>query len=142
MRILILCVATFAAGILAGSLFMADEGTGRTRTREAAREAPEFERRTSSEWDIEKGHVEAGSSGESRRTENPNVRRLTAGARQALARFETGEVATLLSEADGTISGVVLDPSGRPVPGVVVTAVPETRPFDLVANWRAARKTP
>ncbi|MHC4955910.1 MAG: carboxypeptidase-like regulatory domain-containing protein, partial [Planctomycetota bacterium] len=76
------------------------------------------------------------------RTENPNVRRLAAGARQALSRFETGEVATLLSEADGTISGVVLDPSGRPVPGVVVTAVPETRPFDLVANWRAARKTP
>ena len=36
----------------------------------------------------------------------------------------------------------MLDPSGTPVAGVVVTAVPETRPFDLAANSRQARARP
>ena len=144
MRILILCIATFAAGALLGAMILSDEdGAGRSRTREATREDRGFESRSSSSWETEEREEEGGrATGGAARADAPRLGRLAAGARAALERFETGDVAQLIEEADGSISGIVLDPSGRPVPGVVVTAVPETRPFDLVANWRAARKTP
>jgi len=143
MRILILCVATFGAGILAGFLVVPDEPIQRNDSRESARSDRGYRTRERT-WETESGDSAdaASSESESRSGSSANVRALTARANKALERLESGELAEILDEADGSISGTVVDASGMAVSGVVITAVPDARPFDLAVNARYARKRP
>ena len=143
MRILILCFATFGAGILAGSIFWPDDGPRRDRARDGTRDTRRsYDRGEAGEYGSEDSgaadaHSQSGSGGA-----RASVKTLTAQASRALEELTTGERGALLREADGRIGGTVLDPSGSPVAGVVVTAVPDTRPFDLAAKGRNARARP
>jgi len=146
MRILILCFATFAAGALAGFLLGPEEPIRRNQARESVREDREYRDRDGGEYADDGGEDSENRASSASNGSDPrvraNVRALTAQANRKLERLESGELAEVLDAADGTISGTVVDGSGKAISGVVITAVPDTRPFDLVANSRAARQRP
>ena len=143
MRILILCFATFAAGILAGSIFWPDDEIRRDRGRDGARDSRSvYDRGGYAEDEAGASADGPGATSSSSGETRASVRALTAEAARALAAITDGERGALLREADGRISGTVLDPSGSPIAGVMITVIPDARPFDLAANGRHARGRP
>ena len=104
MRILILCVATFGAGILAGFLVGPDEPIQRNDSRESVRGDRGYRDREGA-WEIESGDGDAASSADAQSStgSSANVRALTARANKALERLESGELAAVLDEADGSL---------------------------------------
>jgi hypothetical protein len=144
MRILLLCAATFAAGLLAGTLIWPDPGAPQRRERaEGARDArppdlgPGVERASHTER-----RKEGGRSGtaEAERLDEVRLGDLASEASDEIDRITTSAYAEPVLAGEGTISGTVRDPSGRPVAGVMVTAVPEAQPFGLSLSARRARE--
>jgi len=145
MRILILCVATFAAGILAGFMLGPDEPIQRGRDRAGADGERGYRSRAVETWTGEEFEEDGSSASDSASNAGgarANVRALKAGANRSLERLQEGDMAAVLDEADGAVSGTIVDASGMAVSGVMVTATPEVRPFDLAANARRARARP
>ena len=146
MRILILCLATFGSGLVAGSvLWPSSSGGERVRTRSGADVDRAYR---ASEYDDNRSDGSGGASSRNRRNSSGNgaadadVRRLTRAATEQLddimSEGESAEYAT----ADGVITGTVRDPAGNPVSGVTITAIPVSRPLALNAAGRHARQRP
>lgn len=136
MRILILCVATFAAGLLAGSILRPDEAATRHRS-PGPRATP---RPPGTGFDVDRpGTAEPG--GEADR-EIEAVGDLAAEAEAEIERLFGSERARPLLTGEGTIAGTARDSGGAAVEGVVVTALPEAQPFDLALAGRRLRERP
>jgi len=145
MRILILCAATFGAGILAGFLLGPEEPLQRGRDRDDVRNERGYRDRDRATWDSGSDDDSPGSSSASSGETGAvraNVRALKKRATQKLERLQEGDLANVLEEANGTVSGTVVDGSGVAVAGVMITATPDVRPFDLAVNARDARRRP
>ncbi|MEM8883373.1 MAG: hypothetical protein AAGD14_04860, partial [Planctomycetota bacterium] len=141
MRVLILCFATFAAGTLAGSiLFSEDGGAARMRGRDAGTERTREYRpspvATRDATDFESG---ARASGPDDRAREADVRALTRRANSSIGDVTQGEIAAAMLQGTGKLNGSVRDPEGNAVAGVIITAVPDTRPFELTARSRESR---
>ncbi|MHC4941070.1 MAG: hypothetical protein ACYTHK_19200 [Planctomycetota bacterium] len=138
MRLLILCIATFAAGILAGTMFESGPPAGRGRTRDDVR--PQREYRITPGTERTRERSESSSYTGSTDSPDVDVRSLTSRASRELEEITTSERAAALQEGEGKITGAVKDPKGNAVAGVVITAIPEVRPFELTARGRWARQ--
>ncbi len=144
MRVLILIGATFAAGLLAGSMVWSDGDTQPSRRNDSTQRQTGADRHTSAA--SHRGSV-AGGNGRVSVSRDPSER--------------TGDVATLARDADSTVSqikstpgatrtligegvivGTVRDSAGSPIAGVVVTAIPDNRPPGLNAAGRQLRDKP
>ncbi|MHC5051162.1 MAG: carboxypeptidase-like regulatory domain-containing protein [Planctomycetota bacterium] len=143
MRVLFLCAATFAAGLLAGSLFWPDTVVPRHRTTTGS--ASERTTRTVVERSRPSdpaGESSAGGNADRESIPNADVRALAAEAAAEIDRIVTSERAESILDGEGTVSGTVRDPAGEPIEGVVVTVVPEAQPFGLAVAYREAREQP
>jgi len=143
MRVLLLCAAAFAGGILAGAVFWPSSAPAARRTATAPRDAPAQDLGESPR----DGLAGAGTGDAPRRASTADVtsgatslRELAGGAQEELAKALDRPGAKAFLEGDGTVSGYVRDPSGEPVKDVVVTASPEAQPFDLAVAARRARE--
>ncbi|MHC4448841.1 MAG: carboxypeptidase-like regulatory domain-containing protein [Planctomycetota bacterium] len=140
MRLVILCIATFAAGILAGTMFDSGPPANRGRSRDDA--GPQREYRVTTghargELDFLPDGSRRGSGSEST---DVNVRALASQASRKLEEITTSDRAAALQEGEGKVTGTVRDPKGNAVAGVIITATPEVRPFELTARGRQARQ--
>ncbi|MFQ5845687.1 MAG: carboxypeptidase-like regulatory domain-containing protein, partial [Planctomycetota bacterium] len=145
MRVLLLCSAMFAVGLLVGALIGPQGGAPRRRAPSpatgpgsprgpAAVDGPaRFERAS------DRG-PSATAAGEHSR--NADIRGLSAEAAAELDRLVTSERAAPVLSGEGTITGTVRDPAGEPVAGVIVTALPQARPFGLARAARRIRERP
>jgi hypothetical protein len=139
MRVIVLCAAMFAGGLLAGAVFWpASASMARRATTEGGRDLPE----------VARGHALGGGDApgaatgarEAARAPETPLRQLAGEAARELARELDRPAARALLAGDGMIAGNVRDSLGQPVAGAIVTAVPEAQPFDLAVNWRRARE--
>jgi hypothetical protein len=146
MRILILCLATFGSGLVAGSVLWPDSSGGeRVRTRSGAESERGYR---AGDYDGERSD---GSGGAARRVSDgrdssgaprADVSALTRAASQNLENIMSGGDDAEYATAEGIITGTVRDPSGNPVSGVTITAIPVSRPMALSAPGRQARQRP
>jgi len=145
MRVLVLCVAAFAGGLLAGAVFWPSKAAPARRAQPAAREMPssasERTRQDASAWEAndEEEGAEVWPEGKIPAGATP-LRELAKEAADELGRVLDRPAARAFLEGDGTITGSVRDQQGEPVAGVIVTASPEAQPFDLAASARHARE--
>ena len=144
MRILFLCAATFAAGLLAGTLIWPDTVVPRHRAPPAssssrATRTVEDPARSSGTFQDESV---AGTNGGRETIRNRDVRELANEAAAEIDRIVTSERAASILDGEGTITGTVRDPAGVPIEGVIVTALPEAQPFGLAVAARQARERP
>jgi len=140
MRVLLLCAATFAAGLLAGSLFESGPGPERSRRPDEGRGTPEY--RLSQGAERREERTGRGANGTDAGTDSMDVdvRELTAGASRAIEEITGSDRAAAILEGNGKVTGTVRDTKGMAVAGVVITAIPDTRPFELTARGRWARE--
>lgn len=143
MRTLFLCVATFLGGLLVGALFWPEEYASRPSGRETVRDVTV--RETPATYDdrsFERGVP--GSEGDAADVPSADtpLRELAGDATVALDRALSSAAASAYLAGDGEITGVVRDPEGRPVVGVIVTATPEAKPFDIALAERRVRERP
>ncbi|MHC4731413.1 MAG: carboxypeptidase-like regulatory domain-containing protein, partial [Planctomycetota bacterium] len=143
MRILFLCAATFAAGLLAGSLIWPDTVVPRHRAPPAA-QSPRVARTVEDRATFSSPTDErlAGKNGDRETIRNADVRQLANEAAAEIDRIVTSERAESILDGEGTITGTVRDPAGEPIEGVIVTALPEAQPFGLAVAARQARERP
>jgi len=140
-RILGLCVATFLAGLMAGSLFV---WSGPSGSRAGADRAPppkyDWGRDGTSDWSggADAGRFDADAGDAPAR--NADVRSLTREAAAEIARIKDRADAAAVLAGEGTISGTVRDPAGEPVAGVIVTVIPRAEPFGVSVERRRARE--
>jgi hypothetical protein len=142
MRVLVLCAAAFAGGLLAGAVFWPSSAPSARRASEGVRETPTSVPRTLPEAGAPETYDEADAPGlEGRPSSGATpLRDLAGDAAAELSRVLDRPAAQAFLEGDGTITGSVRDPAGEPVAGVIVTASPEAQPFDLAATARRARE--
>jgi hypothetical protein len=144
MRVLFLCAATFAAGLLAGTLIWPDTVVSRTRAPPASsssRVPRTVEDPARSPGTIRDESV-AGTKGDRETFRNRDVRELASEAAAEIDRIVTGDRAESILDGEGSVTGTVRDPAGVPIEGVIVTALPEAQPFGLAVAWREARERP
>jgi len=144
MRVLFLCAATFAAGLLAGTLIWPDTVVSRSRAPPAStssRVTRTVEGPARSSGTIQDGSV-AGKGSASETFRNRDVRELASEAAAEIDRIVTSDRAESILDGEGTVTGTVRDPAGVPIEGVIVTALPEAQPFGLAVAWREARERP
>ena len=144
MRILFLCGATFAVGLLAGSLLFEDSGATRVVVREGSGRGAGDRLR---EWDREQAAGRAEEAGEraaapAKIGRNADVRTLSREAARNIERLKSSERTEAFLTGDGTIRGTVRDPGGLPVSGVTVTAIPQGAPAQVWLERRWARQRP
>jgi hypothetical protein len=141
--ILLSCVAAFAAGLLAGTLIWPEGQVPPRRAPTGPRPSPQdftAQGRATRRADArEDGAPETRAEERSR---NADVRELAAEAGEEIERLVTSERAEAILAGEGVVSGTVRDPAGAPVAGVMVTALPEARPFGLAIADRWARQRP
>ncbi len=137
-------MATFAAGLLAGSLFWPDAPPAR----DSGARTPRDDRRGFVGDTRTPGGAPRNGSDDGNGARTPadpganadaSVRDLTRGAEASLARIGDSAQTQGVLSGNGKIAGTVRDSAGRPVAGVVVTALPEAQPFDVTADRRRAR---
>jgi len=144
MRILFLCAATFAAGLLAGSLVWPDTVVPRHRAPpgSSSRHEATTSRDGTPSSDPAMDESSTGTNADRESIRNADVRALAADAAAEIDRIVTSERAESILDGEGTITGTVRDPAGEPIEGVIVTALPEAQPFGLAVAWRQAREQP
>jgi len=146
MRVLVLIGATFAAGLLAGAMFWPDQRPARLPARDGGageRDPWAWDRGNRGEPGRPRPHASEVAPADPGRRANASVRELTRDAEASLAQAGGAGAASDAGGTtlgDGEISGTVRDPAGEPVAGVVVTALPESQPFDVSADRRRARE--
>jgi hypothetical protein len=144
MRVLVLCAAAFAGGILAGAVFWPSSASSPRRAADAPREslAPD---RGSGRLPGDPGWTATGPGGGATPAAavthgSTSLRDLAADAAEHLESTLEKPAARAFLDGDGTITGFVRGPAGEPVRDVAVTATPEAQPFDLAAAARRARE--
>lgn len=146
MRVLALCVAAFAGGLLAGALVWTAGAPPRDRAREPEWAAPfpspgPSSRPRARDDRPPREEASAPDPGDLPPAD-VGVRDLAEEAAAELEKTLAGDVATRFLDGDGVIRGTVRDADGRPVAGATVTAAPEAQPFRLALSSRLAREQP
>jgi len=144
MRVLVLCAATFVVGLLAGSIFWPESGAYRSRASQEILLRDERARHDPAAAPEYRAERDPAAPGAVREEEgrNADVRELTREATKELERATTTEQAQAVLAGTGTVTGTVRDPAGKPVPGVVVTAMTDAQPVSLSVARRRARQKP
>jgi hypothetical protein len=124
MRVLLLCVAAFAVGLLAGVLFWPREETVWRRVRTPRESAPADAPRVREpvERGVRPGDADVGAL-----------------AREAEAALERNVPRDDDPAAGGTITGSVRGPEGEPIAGVIVSAFPNSYPAGVSKAQRGTR---
>ncbi|HEX5136417.1 MAG TPA: carboxypeptidase-like regulatory domain-containing protein [Planctomycetota bacterium] len=143
MRVLLLCAAAFAGGILAGAVLWPSSAPAARRSGSAPRDAASLDLGEGQRaGPAGSGTAESGQPGSAADATGvaTSLRDLAAGAQEELGKALAGSGGKALFEGNGTVTGFVRDPSGEPVRDVVVTASPQAQPFDLAVAARRTRE--